>query len=243
MYIERGGDVVVASFYYVHSNWTPVFLAGKWSNETVNISVQPENPFAPQEGYDPQAPGRLEAKLTKTGFTGFWTPPNAQTNVPARLAFEATPQCDGTGPLKRFSDPGWPISFNYPDAWHLDDSGVGDYLSFRLICPNAAMMFYESSLNHLAILGYHYEGGKWTHHWMYGDEVDTVGQQQHGMTTVDGDAREWRIYCRGGGYVAQGEGHQRLLITGNRWVNISGDLEYADAVLRIVASARPRKTR
>jgi hypothetical protein len=256
MYIERGGDVVVAAFYYTHSDWTPVLMAGKWQNQTILMSVQPEDPFATRTASNSNAAGRFQAKLSKAGFTGFWTPANARASVPTHLAVEPAPRCDGTGPLKRFDDPGWPITFTYPASWHLDDAGVDDHLSFRLICPNPAPMFYDGtvvieqgsltdqgSLEHLESLGYHRSDGKWTHNFLAGDEVDAKGEQQYGMTIVNGDGDEWRTYCRGGGYVGEGDGHRRLLIVGNQWVEISGELEYADAVLRIVASSRRRSAK
>jgi hypothetical protein len=62
-----------------------------------------------------------------------------------------------------------------------------------------------------------------------------------GMTILDGDQAEWRVYCRGGGYVAQGEGHLRVLLLGDSWVQLIGQGPPSELIGRIVSTVRRRR--
>jgi hypothetical protein len=124
----------------------------------------------------------------------------------------------------------------------------------NLICPDAAGMFYDSSieisqgtLSKIADEGFHLSGGKWMHDSRFCDaeannphgciEAAVVGHR--GPITILNDAdHEWRVYCTGGGYVAQGDGEGKMLVIGDKWVDIQGIGDYGDIALSIVATAK-----
>lgn len=86
--------------------------------------------------------------------------------------------------------------------------------------------------------------------WRYGPGCDceklgdcraaTVSDRK-GMTILGGDEMEWRVYCRGGGYIAQGFGCRRVLLINDRWVQLSGQGPPSELVERILATAKRRR--
>ena len=62
-----------------------------------------------------------------------------------------------------------------------------------------------------------------------------------GMTILRGDEREWRTYCRNGGYVGQGDGVRRILTFGDMWIVAEGQGPAAEMVERIVGTAKRRR--
>ena len=86
--------------------------------------------------------------------------------------------------------------------------------------------------------------------WRYGLGCDCENLDQcraatvsdrKGMTILGGDEREWRVYCRNGGYVAQGDGHYHVLLIDNRWVQLYGMGPPSGLVERIVATGKRRR--
>ena len=60
------------------------------------------------------------------------------------------------------------------------------------------------------------------------------------MTVLSGDEMEWRVYCRNGGYVAQGFGFYRLLLLDDRWSDLSGQGPPSELIETIVKTVRRR---
>jgi hypothetical protein len=243
MYLEQGGDVVVGAFYYTESDWTPTILGG---HLTVNGALD-----ASDKGETKVETGRLTGRLTADNFVGEWIAPDQSKPLPAFLKTGAQPRCDGTGAWKRFDDNRWPVTFSYPGSWRLETSNDG----VKVTCPNPSFMVYDSyeiefrqgKKSELADLGFHLIGTK----WIYGQGCDETPshcslvpvRRREGMTILGADEQEWRVYCRGSGYVAEGEGHELVLLIGDRWMDLRGQGPPSELIGRIVATARPRLRR
>lgn len=246
MYLERDSNVVIAAFYYRESTWKPTILGGHWNNGKPTASDKTE--------LDP-ATGQLTGKLTTRGFAGSWTPVGRSPALPIRLVFEPRPSCSALGHLKRFNDPNWPITFSYPAAMQLSQTDEG----LTLTCPDPAGMFYDFSiwirqgpLSKIDHEGFHLTGGKWmrdpTPFSHCADEANgppgckeaAVVSHQGPITILDNSEHEWRDYCTGGGYVAQGVGSEKMLVIGDKWVDIRGTEDYEDIALGITATAKIR---
>jgi hypothetical protein len=85
--------------------------------------------------------------------------------------------------------------------------------------------------------------------WVYGqgcfeptDAACRVAKMsvRDGMTILEADDQEWRIYTHSG-YVGEGDGHETLVLPGDRWVNLSGEGPPSDLIASIVRTMRPRK--
>lgn len=245
MYLEQGGPTIIGVYYYTADvPWRPVVLGGSLNGDALEASDQAD---------ETPAAGQLTGNLTSTGFVGAWTP-KGSVHLPARLRFEAAPSCKGSGPWKRLNDPTLPITFSYPASWQLSRSTYG----ITLACPDPAKMAYEDNGVHIRTgalrdvgdRGFHFTNGRWTYDYTAGCDVEN--DDPHGcadapvthrgpITILNGDNREWRMYCaHDGGYIGSGDGNLRLLIVGERWVELSGVVDDAQMVLRIVATARPR---
>lgn len=239
MYMERDGNIVIAVFYYTESTWTSTILGGHWNNG---------QPTASDKTEDDSATGQLTGSLTAKGFAGLWTLADRSSALPIRLTFEPRPSCKVSGPSKRFDDPNWPISFSYPAAMQITHTDWG----LNLICPDAAGMFYEFStqitqgpISKIADEGFHLSGGKWMHDSSFCDIeannppgcAEAVVSHRGSITILNDADHEWRVYCTGGGYVAQGYGAGKMLVIGHKWVDIQGIGDYGDIALSIVATA------
>jgi hypothetical protein len=107
--------------------------------------------------------------------------------------------------------------------------------------------FRQGKQSELADLGFHLIETK----WMHGEDCDKTPsacslvpvRRREGMTILSADEHEWRVYCHGGGYVAQGEGHDTVLLIGDRWMDLRGEGPPSKLIGRIVATARPRLRR
>ena len=246
MYMERNGNVVIAAFYQTDSTWTPTILGGHWNNGKPTASDKTE--------MDP-ATGQLTGTLTARGFAGSWTPVDRSPALPISLVFEPRPSCSALGHLKQFNDPNWPITFSYPAGMQISHTDWG----LRLVCPDAAGMFYDfsidisqGSLSKIADEGFHLSGGKWMRdsescadeaNDLPGCPAAAVVSHRGPITILDNSEHEWRVYCTGGGYVAQGYGSEKMLVIGDKWVKIQGIEQYGDTALSIVASAKIKEAR
>lgn len=240
MYLDRGGRGVVASLYFTAGDWTPVLLGGEWDNGSIALSDATEqHPLTV----------RLQGRLTNDGFAGSWTSTGRDAALHVRFAIFPEPKCDGTGAWKRFDSPRWPVSFSYPANWRLHESGH----SITLTCPNPRTMAYESDVT--VDEGEGKPPGRsglmdCSAGWRYGascecnhddDSACSMPAITHrdGITILNLDDQEWRLYCRGGGYVAQGEGEDRVVLLQNSWIGITGVGDPSAIIDRMVLTARP----
>ena len=169
---------------------------------------------------------------------------------PAKLSTIPKPDCDGKGPWKRLDDPKWPISFSYPANWLLHVSSDG----ISLICPNPQEIAAESEVDI-----YQGEGSPDgpTHlfqcgaGWKYGDncgceQEDSLSchpakiSRQKDKTILDVSDREWRIYCRDGGKVAEGDGVDEIVLLHNSWLEAVSQIGTSDIIDRLIETVKPR---
>jgi len=242
MVLERGGEVAVATFYYT-ADWVPVFLGGRWKEgDNIEVTATTE---------DDTETGRLEGRLTTSGFVGTWTQPGYNNAVPVRLKIVPQPKCDASGPWKLFDDARWPITFSYPASWRVTVQDDGD---LTLTCPDPEQMAYMGFNIWLSqgrrvdpeASGFFQCVGQWR--YGLGCDCENLGNceaatvsHRKGMTILGGDEREWRVYCRNGGYVAQGDGHYHVLLIDDRWVQLYGMGPPSGLVERIVATGKRRR--
>jgi hypothetical protein len=238
MYLERGGKAAIGVFYNT-TDWDPVMLGGRWT-ESDSIELSEENEGGPGNGL-------LKGQLTSGGFTGIWETSLRNQGLPVLLKSTSRPDCTGKGPWVLFSDTRWPITFSYPASWHLktsDDSVI-------LTCPDPSLMAYEGFGITVAKgiqpnpegMGFIQCGGK----WRYGDDCDCDSpdcgaasiRHREGMAILggDGDRREYRIYCRYGGYTGAGDDAQVVLLISNEWVQFEGGGPSVALVERILTTA------
>jgi hypothetical protein len=105
-------------------------------------------------------------------------------------------------------------------------------------------------LSKIADEGFHLSGGKWmrdpTPFSHCADEAndpqgctEAAAVSHRGpITIMDDSEHEWRVYCTGGGYVAQGYGEEKMLVVSDKWVDIQGIEHYGDLALNVVATAK-----
>ena len=88
--------------------------------------------------------------------------------------------------------------------------------------------------------------------WIYGYQCGCNEQDSHrcptakvsrlnSATVLDVSEQEHRIYCLNGGYVAAGEVEDRVLLLGDRWLEINAPNDTTEVMKRIVASISSRK--
>lgn len=61
--------------------------------------------------------------------------------------------------------------------------------------------------------------------------------RRKGITILNLDDQEWRLYCRGGGYVGQTEGEDRVVLLQNGWIEFSGMGEPSEIIDRMALTA------
>jgi hypothetical protein len=157
--------------------------------------------------------------------------------------------CDGVGEWRTFSDPGWPITFDYPAGWTL----TADHDDINIECP---------SVTRLAVGGSYltFERGQFVPmdgqpvteidpafndpYWFVrrrGDDWRVKGlgcdpqaaprqpddcyparrSERNGITVLQGAAGEHRLYRPGVGYLGQGGGIVRYLwVLGDQWISL-----------------------
>ena len=246
MFLDRGGSAVVGLFFYLSGDWTPTSLGGDWNNGNIEMSDATETH---------SATGKLKASLADNRLTGTWTAANSTQPEPVRLVANPEPRCDGQEKWKRFDNPKWPVSFSYPESWHIEQSGI----SATLTCPNPANIAYQDQVTIYAGTG-DPDGPpdeptsllKCGDTWRYGESsCDCRGPdslvcgtakitRKQSTTILDVGEREWRIYCRDGGYVAQGEGQDRIVLLHGNWVEIIGQAKSSDIVDRLISTVTAR---
>jgi hypothetical protein len=248
MFLDRGGSTVVGLFFYLSSDWTPTSLGGEWNNGNIEMSDATETH---------PATGTLKASLAANRLTGTWIAVNSTEPEPVRLVDIPEPRCDGHEKWKRFKDPKWPVSFSYPESWHIEQSGR----SATVTCPNPANIAYQDQVTIYAGTG-DPDGPpdeptsllKCGDTWRYGESSCDCSRpdslvcgtakitRKHSATILDVSDREWRVYCRNGGYVAQGEGQDRIVLLDGNWIEIIGQGKSSEIVDRLIDTVTARKS-
>jgi hypothetical protein len=238
MYLERGGAGVVGVFYDT-ADWVPMILGGGWRGEnTVEVSAL--------SGRDVQT-GTFKGRLTARGFEGSWIVGDEENGTAFVLKTAPQPKCDGSGAWKSYQDGHWPISFSYPASWHVSASGD----TVTLTCPDASMMAYDgyeitvmqgADANNVTT-DFVQCGEKWIYGYDCKCDADTrcktaEAADRDGMTILNGSHVEWRVYCRGGGYVAEGEGDRRVITFGDTWIAVEGQGPAGALVERVVGTVK-----
>jgi len=249
MYLERGGGAVTGAYYYT-KHWEPLLLAGTWLGQgELRLSEKTE------KGAET---GTFQGILGAAGLTGQWTSADGQRRAPVRLRVVRAPRCDATGPWQTFDDPSWPVTFSYPASWHVRRAGD----SISVACPDPAQLIYADSDIQLVTgqglarfdrgEGSFYRcRGRWIHNSIslmagcecsdprHVDCTPRVATTRDGVTVMGGSA-EVRVYCRGGGYFGAGEREERLILIGDRWVELDGEVKDEQVVARMAATIRLR---
>lgn len=237
MYLDRGGSSVVGLFFNMGGNWENTLLGGTWNHGEIDASDATE---------EHPATGHLKASLADQHLLGTWVAANSNQTEPVKLAVIPEPRCDGKETWKRFDDPAWSVSFSYPASWRLEESDN----SITLTCPNPSEIAYDQ---HVTI----YRGNgspngptdliQCGNSWIYGSHCDCSQKDAHACPTakvnrtkpavvLDVSEQEWRIYCEGGGYVAQGEGENRVILFGEHWLEITAPGGTSETMDRLVDS-------
>lgn len=242
MYLERGGGGVVGAFYDTTA-WDPLTLGGRWSGGetgTIELTARTEHDAAV---------GSLKGDLTAEGLSGVWTA-RGESGVEFHLKVATQPKCDGKESWKVFNDAQWPVTFSYPHTWHVSAGAE----TVTLTCPDPSLMAYDGYEIRVS------QGGDANNatsdivqcgdKWIYGysctcEHADRCNaapaMERAGMTVLRADSREWRVYCRGGGYVGQGTGDRRILTFGDTWIVVEAQGPAAELVERVVGTAKRKK--
>jgi hypothetical protein len=245
MYLDRGGSGVVGLFFDTAGNWDTTLLGGTWTDGKIDLSDATD--LHPATGY-------LVASLADHRLTGTWTAGDWNQSEAVELVTIPEPACDGKETWKRLEDPDWPLTFSYPASWHLKRSHDGSVI---LTCPDPAQIAFDQH-----IILYHGTGTPSgpTHvvacgrSWMYGDRCDCNQQNVQACSTakvsgtstriiLDASDQEWRVYCLDGGYIAAGEGEDRIILVRDQWVEITAPGDSSKIINRMAASVAPRKKR
>jgi hypothetical protein len=249
MYLNRGGSGVAGLFYEPNGDWKPVLLGGMWKPSGIDLSAGADSAaFYP---WSLAPTGRLQGQLKDNVFLGQWTSAGSNHAEPVHLSVVPETGCEGKGVWKRFNSPKWPFSFSYPASWRLVEERDGDSPYIRLICPDPEEMVYESDVTIEEGVGQPTEKSglvRCGKEWRYDANCDDDDRNfayshiaaqsvRHGMKILDISNREWRNYCRNGGYVGQTDGTDRVVLLQNGWIRITWQ-DASDIVGRIVDTIR-----
>jgi len=249
MHLIGGGSVAKGEFYR-QNDWIPVIVGGR---------IQADGALLLHDEQDSKCvikdectgSGVLRARLKKVGLTGTWKAEPGEQPEAMRMRQEPAPKCDAVGPKHIFSDPTWPIAFEYPAAWHVD-SGAH---AISLLCPDPDWMAYMS-FNVSLTLGSQPQGselaneaeftrdaaGKWQYQsYLGGDPEPALIEQRDGLTIIRAEDASDRGYCVVGGYSGLEDEEVVLIILGNRWILIRGGPQSTEIVNLLVKSAALRK--
>jgi len=238
MYLDRGGSGIVGLFFDIGGNWEATLLGGAWNNGAIDAS---------DAAGDHRATAYLIASLANNHLTGTWTLSSSNQSESVELVTIPEPTCDAKDTWKVFKDPDWPVTFSYPSSWHLEQS---DDDSITLTCPNPSEIAFDQH-----ILIHHGTGTpdgpthllRCGRSWIYGDGCDCGQPDSHACTAakirrvnsatvLDVSEHEHRIYCLEGGYVAAGEGEDRIILLGDQWLEINAPVNSSELIHRLVNS-------
>lgn len=129
--------------YYYTKYWTPIALEGDWTrNGRLRLAEGDPKSDDPKPHFD--------LTVTRSSANGTWTSEDGRRTVPVRLRRVPKPAGfkDAIRSPRRFADPGWPITFDYPAGWRLDVTDT----QLRLRSPDPEDMLSENELS--CTLGY-----------------------------------------------------------------------------------------
>jgi len=141
------------------------------------------------------------------------------------------------------------VSFSYPASWHIKETGD----ALELVCPDPEAMAYDTAVTIYEGKGEGKPVGpselvRCAKGWQFGPSCDdnhsdifgvSEVSQQPGRTVLD-VKHEWRVYCSDGGYVAQGDGDDKVVLLRNYWIEFGGAGQTSNIVDRLVKSAYVR---
>ncbi len=168
----------------------------------------------------------------------------SSASVPITLRMVAPIDCSGRGTWRRFSSDRWPITFEYPVSWRLEERSDGLVLQ----CPDPGRLAFGGAPIHVEVGAGAGEavqtedGRRGTRiggflrltgdQWWYGyDACEEVPRRlfceqarrstRRGMTVLQASVGEDRLYRPGGGYVGQGPGVLRYaFLLRDSWVTV-----------------------
>jgi hypothetical protein len=243
MYLDRGGSGVVGLFFDIGGHWETTLLGGTWTDGQIDATDARE---------DRPATGHLKASLANNRLIGTWTVSTTNQSEPVQLITIPEPRCDAGGPWRHFHDPDWPVAFSYPASWHLEQA---DDDSIVLTCPNPSEIAFDQ---HISV---HHGAGapdgptklvQCGNSWRYGFQCRCGGQDSDrcptakishmkSATVLDVSEQEHRIYCLNDGYVAAGDGEDRVVLLQDQWLEINGPVDSLELINRMIASVTLRK--
>jgi hypothetical protein len=252
MHLIGGGEIAKGEFYR-QNDWKPVIVGGRvQADGTLLLHDEQESNCGVKD--ECAGPGMLRARLTKASLTGTWKgSPGDQTKA-IQMRVEPVPKCGVGGPKRVFRDPAWPITFEFPAAWHVD--ATADAIS--LLCPDPDWMAYEGrnislTLGNLAPSGdlpteailsefIRNEKGKWQYESSLGGGPNpAVVGQRDGMTIIRAEDAARRGYCLVGGYSGLTDEELVLIILDGHWILVNGGPQATEIVKLVVNGAAPRK--
>ncbi|MGA3081455.1 MAG: hypothetical protein ABSD44_08740 [Terracidiphilus sp.] len=253
MHLMGGGNVAKGEFYR-QNDWKPVIVGGRvQADGTLLLHDEQESKCGVED--ECAGPGVLRAHLTKAGMTGTWKASPGDQPETMRMGVEPAPKCDAAGPKRIFRDSGWPITFEYPAAWHMDANAH----RIALLCPDPDRMAYEGSnvslrtgnLMHSGDLQKEDENftgftrdaaGRWQYEfYLAGGPQPALVEQRGGLTIIRADDPSGRGYCLVGGYSGLADLEVVLIVFEGRWILVNGGPQATEIVDLVVKSAAPRK--
>jgi len=248
MHLIRGGDVAKGEFYR-QSDWKPVIVGGRvQADGTLLLHDEQDSKCGVED--ECTGSGVLRAQLTKTGLTGTWRASPSDQPEAMRMRAEPAPKCEVAEPKRIFRDPGWPITFEFPAAWHIDANAH----TIALLCPDPDRMAYEGSsvslrMGNLTLGGdlpkeaiisefTKEDKGKWQYEGSLGGGPESAAvEQRDGLTIIRAVNASRRGYCLVGGYSGLFDEDLVLIIFNGHWILVNGGPQ----VDLVVKSAAPRK--
>lgn len=252
MHLVGGGGIAKGEFYRLN-DWKPVILGGRLQAEgTLLLHDEQESGCAVHD--DCAGSGVLRGRLTKTGFTGSWQASPGDPPKAIRMQAEPAPKCEVKGPKRVFSNPAWPVTFEYPATWHVDVT----VNTVTLTCPDPYWMASEGA-NVSLTMGDLTPNGKLPSdppilselakddkgNWQYasdlggGPEPATVVQRD-GMTIITA-AGSRRGYCVLGGYSGLEDTELALILFKGHWPLVEGGPNVQEITKLVVKGATLRK--
>jgi hypothetical protein len=235
-------------------SWTPVALTGMLSGNCGFQLVEAHG--AKPDGSGPTgADGSWDARFgNPTSLEGMRQNPAPGEGGAIRLRRIAPMNCDGKGNWIRMTRPGFPVSFEYPEGWRIEETREHN---LRVVCPDPRAMPYDdvgvllqpmdpaTNLNEIGRFT-QYQGAWWFAGTESGGSCDPPGvlcgkarvSQQGGMTVLYGRGTT-RLYAVGASYQGQAEEEDYLLLLADHWVNVSSILVGESVTDRIARSVRP----
>jgi hypothetical protein len=253
MHLIGGGNIAKGEFHR-QNDWKPVIVGGR-VQENGALLLHDEQESNCDVKDECAGPGMLHALLTKAGLTGTWMRfPGAKPEA-MRMRAEPAPKCGVGGPKRVFRAPMWPITFEYPAAWHVD--ATADAISF--LCPDPDWMAYEGrnislTIGNLAPSGdlpkdeesltafTRDAGGKWQYESdLGGGPQPALVEQRDELTIIRAKDASRRGYFLVGGYSGLSDEELVLIIFNGHWILVNGGPQATEIVKLVVNSAALRK--